>query len=136
MQRRLGGMHHLNEMIRSIVMNKEQIKTTVYYNVNAEIIASEHISRFLILSQLKDAIMRGADICEIEDDIDSYLDMKTPDCITNGFMLKTVFPNIEVQEIYGTFNKELIGYRTFIGGRSQDYYLDWWNAPYSENLIG
>ena len=51
--------------------------------------------------------------------------------MTKEEMIKAMFPNAEIIEIKGSFNKDLLGYRTWLGGRSQDYYLDWWNAPYS-----
>ena len=55
-----------------------------------------------------------------------------PENATNGDMIRALFPNAEIEEIRGSFDKEkLLGYRTWLGGRSQDYPLDWWNAPYS-----
>lgn len=54
-----------------------------------------------------------------------------PDNATNGDMIKVMFPDVVVQKIMGSFDKDkLLGYRTWLGGRSQDYLLDWWNAPY------
>jgi len=50
---------------------------------------------------------------------------------TNGDIIKAMFPNAEIIEIRGSFNKDLLGYRTWLGGHSQDYFLDWWNTPYS-----
>lgn len=50
---------------------------------------------------------------------------------TNGDIIKAMFPNAEITEIRGSFDKDkLLGYRTWLSGRSQDYLLDWWNAPY------
>ena len=57
--------------------------------------------------------------------------IKIPENATNGDMIKIMFPNAEIKEIKGSFNKELLGYRTWLGGRSQDYLLNWWSAPYS-----
>ena len=50
---------------------------------------------------------------------------------TNGDIIKAMFPNVEIEEITGSFDKDkILGYRTWLGGHSQDYFLDWWNAPY------
>lgn len=50
---------------------------------------------------------------------------------TNGDVIKTMFPDAEIREIMGSFDKaKLLGYRVWLGGRSQDYLLDWWNAPF------
>ena len=52
-------------------------------------------------------------------------------------MIKAMFPNAEIKEIMGEFDKDkLLGYRTWFGGRSQDYLLDWWNAPYNAENDG
>ncbi len=57
--------------------------------------------------------------------------IKIPKNATNGDMIQILFPNVEITEIMGSFDKDkLLGYRTWLGGRSQDYFLDWWNAPY------
>ena len=53
-----------------------------------------------------------------------------PKNATNGDMIKTMFPDAEIKEIRGTFEGKLLGYRTWLGGRSQDFLLDWWNAPF------
>ena len=51
--------------------------------------------------------------------------------LTNGDMIKAMFPDAEIKEIRGTFEgNNLLGYRTYLGGRSQDFLLDWWNAPF------
>jgi len=56
-----------------------------------------------------------------------------PEGATNGDMIKIMFPDAEIQPIMGYFDKdELLGYRAYLGGRSQDYLLDWWNAPYKK----
>lgn len=58
-----------------------------------------------------------------------------PDNATNGDMIKAMFPEVEVQEIMGWFDKDkVLGYRTWLGGRSQDYLFDWWNAPYKKEV--
>lgn len=50
---------------------------------------------------------------------------------TNGDIIKAMFPNVEIEEITGSFDKDkILGYRTWLGGHSQDYFLDWWDAPY------
>lgn len=54
-----------------------------------------------------------------------------PEGTTNGDIIKAIFPNAEIKEIMGSFdNDKLLGYRTLLGGRSQDYFLDWWNESY------
>ena len=56
------------------------------------------------------------------------------DGATNGDMIKAIFPNVEIEEITGSFDKDkILGYRTWLGGRSQDYFLDWWNAQYKRD---
>lgn len=63
----------------------------------------------------------------------SELKIELPKNATNGDMIKTIFPNAEIKEIRGSFDKnKLLGYRTWLDGHSQDYFLDWWNAPYKE----
>ena len=49
---------------------------------------------------------------------------------TNGDMIKAMFPDAEIKEIRGTFEGNLLGYRIWLGGRSQDFLLDWWNEPF------
>ena len=52
---------------------------------------------------------------------------------TNGEVIQAVFPNAEIKEIKGSFDKnKLLGYRIWLGGRSQDFTLDFWNAPYQK----
>ena len=74
-------------------------------------------------------------VIKVDDCIDDY-DIHNASIVskntTNGDMIKAMFPNAEIKEIRGSFDKDkLLGYRTWLGGRSQDYLLDWWNAPYS-----
>lgn len=62
-----------------------------------------------------------------------------PKDATNGDIIKTMFPNVEIEELIGSFEPvkhKLLGYRTWLGGRSQDYCLDWWNAPYKADKEG
>ena len=54
-----------------------------------------------------------------------------PKNATNGDMIKAIFQDAEIKEIRGTFEGNLLGYRTYLGGRSQDFLLDWWNAPFN-----
>lgn len=86
--------------------------------------------------------MKGTDmeeIIKVDDCVENIGDYNipihkaiiVPKNATNGDMIKIMFPNAEIKEIKGSFNKELLGYRTWLGGRSQDYLLNWWNAPYS-----
>ena len=57
--------------------------------------------------------------------------IEIPKNATNGDMIKAMFPDAEIKEIRGTFEgNNLLGYRTYLGGRSQDFLLDWWNAPF------
>ena len=56
--------------------------------------------------------------------------IEIPKNATNGDMIKAMFPDSEIKEIRGTFKGDLLGYRTYLGGRSQDFLLDWWNAPF------
>lgn len=56
--------------------------------------------------------------------------IEIPDGTTNGDMIKVMFPDAEIKEIRGTFEGNLLGYRTWLGGRSQDFLLDWWNEPF------
>lgn len=56
--------------------------------------------------------------------------IEIPDGATNGYMLKSIFPDAEIEEIIGTFDDHLLGYRVWLGGRSQDFLLDWWNEPF------
>lgn len=53
--------------------------------------------------------------------------IEIPKNATNGDMIKVMFPDAEIKEIRGTFEGNLLGYRTWLGGRSQDFLLDWWN---------
>lgn len=52
--------------------------------------------------------------------------------MTNGDMIKAMFPDADVQEVRGHFEGHLLGYAVWLGGRSQDFLLDWWNAPYKK----
>lgn len=56
--------------------------------------------------------------------------IEIPKNATNGDMIKAMFPDAEIKEIRGTFEGNLLGYRTWLGGRSQDFLLDWWNEPF------
>lgn len=53
-----------------------------------------------------------------------------PKNATNGDMIKAMFPDAEITQIRGTFKGDLLGYRTWLGGHSQDFLLDWWNSPF------
>ena len=56
--------------------------------------------------------------------------IELPKNATNGDMIKAIFPDAEIKEIRGTLDGRLLGYRTWLGGRSQDFLIDWWNAPF------
>lgn len=61
--------------------------------------------------------------------------IEIPDNVTNGDVVKLMFPDAEIQPIMGYFVKDLLlGYRVYLGGRSQDYLLDWWNTPYKKEV--
>lgn len=52
--------------------------------------------------------------------------------VTNGDVIKSMFIGVEIEGIRGSIDKDkLLGYRTWLGGRSQDFLIDWWNAPYT-----
>lgn len=56
--------------------------------------------------------------------------------MSNGEIIQMLFPDVEIKEITGSFDKDkLLGYRTWLGGHSQDYSLDWWDAPYKAESI-
>lgn len=56
-----------------------------------------------------------------------------PDGMTNGEVIQALFPGAEIKEIGGSFDKnKLLGYRIWLGGRPQDFTLDFWNAPYQK----
>lgn len=68
-------------------------------------------------------------VIKVDDCIDDY-DIHNVSIVskntTNGDMIKAMFPNAEIKEIRGSFDKDkLLRYRTWLGGRSQDYLLDW-----------
>ena len=56
--------------------------------------------------------------------------IEIPKNATNGDMIKAMFPDSEIKEIRGTFKGDLLGYRTWLGGCSRDFLLDWWNEPF------
>lgn len=62
--------------------------------------------------------------------------IEIPEGATNGDVIKILFPNVEVQQLRGSYDKnKLLGYRTWLGYRSQDFLLNWWNAPFNiENV--
>ncbi len=49
---------------------------------------------------------------------------------TNGDMLKRTFPDATVREVRDRFDGKLLGYRMRLGGRTHDFWSEWWNAPY------
>lgn len=82
--------------------------------------------------------MSESDHCEMIGRLNSAQTINAiiiPDNATNGDVVKLMFPDAEIQPIMGYFDKdELLGYRVYLGGRSQDYLLDWWNAPYKKEV--
>ena len=59
--------------------------------------------------------------------------IEIPKNATNGDMIKTMFPDAKIKEIRGTFEGNLLGYRTWLGDLSQDFLLDWWNEPFKRD---
>ena len=72
------------------------------------------------------------DVVELKIDPKIIADgIRIPEELSNGRTLEIMFPDAKTQEIYGSFDKTaLLGYRTWLGGRSQDFLRDWWEAPY------
>lgn len=56
--------------------------------------------------------------------------IEIPENATNGDMIKRMFPDVVVREVRDRFDGNLLGYRTSLGGRSRDFWPEWWNAPY------
>ena len=54
--------------------------------------------------------------------------IEIPNGATNGDMIKTIFPNIEIEGIGG----EIKCIATQIGFGTSYFALDWWNAPYKK----
>lgn len=68
---------------------------------------------------------------EMLEDASAVTAIPVPDGATNGDVIKIMFPDAEVTQIRGSFRSdELLGYRVWLGGRSQDYLLEWWNEPF------
>lgn len=56
----------------------------------------------------------------------SYIEI--PKVVTNGEMIKIIFPNIEIEGIEGDAIKSIA---VHIGFGTSYFALDWWNAPYN-----
>ena len=54
--------------------------------------------------------------------------IEIPNEVTNGDMIKTIFPYIEIEGIGG----EIKCSATKIGFGTSYFALDWWNAPYKK----
>ena len=67
---------------------------------------------------------------KMEDKDEEVNTIEIPKNATNGDMIKAMFPDAEIKEIRGTFKGDLLGYRIWLGGRSRDFLLDWWNELY------
>ena len=76
--------------------------------------------------------MRYCPYCskKMEDKDKEVNTIEIPKNATNGDMIKAMFPDSEIKEIRGTFKGDLLGYRTWLGGCSRDFLLDWWNEPF------
>lgn len=99
-------------------MNKEELIRTLKY--------TEKKHRNDIINTFDtDISMMCSDVLKVLENC-----IEIPDRATNGNMIKAMFPDAEIKEIRGTLDSSLLGYRTWLGGRSQDFLLDWWNAPY------
>ena len=55
--------------------------------------------------------------------------IEIPNGATNGDIIKTMFPNIEIEGIGG----EIKCIATQIGFGTSYFSLDWWNAPYKKS---
>ena len=77
--------------------------------------ANEHRQLAEWLKELKQ--LRKQEPCE---------DIEIPNGATNGDMIKTMFPNIEIEGIGG----EIKCIAVQIGFGTSYFALDWWNAPY------
>jgi len=51
-----------------------------------------------------------------------------PEGATNGEMLKSMFPNVEIEGIWGLEGLQCVA--VSIGLGTSYFALDWWNAPY------
>ena len=58
--------------------------------------------------------------------------IEIPNGATNGDMIKTMFPYIEIEGIGG----EIKCIAAQIGFGTSYFALDWWNAPYKKDCIG
>jgi len=56
--------------------------------------------------------------------------IEIPENATNGDMIKKMFPDAVVREVRDRFDGSLLGYRMSLGGHTQDFWPEWWNAPY------
>ena len=63
---------------------------------------------------------------EIVDNAPTVDAIEIPKNVTNGDMIKTIFPNIEIEGIGG----EIKCIAAQIGFGTSYFALDWWNAPY------
>ena len=52
---------------------------------------------------------------------------------TNGQVFQRTFPDVKVKKVYDHSDPDkLLGYRMWLGGRSQDFLAEWWDAPYDQ----
>ena len=78
--------------------------------------AKEHRQLAEWLKELKQ--LREQELCE---------DIEIPNGATNGDMIKTMFPNIEIEGIGGEI-------KCIAAQNGTSYFaLDWWNAPYKKS---
>ena len=78
--------------------------------------AKEHRQLAEWLKELKQ--LREQELCE---------DIEIPNGATNGDMIKTMFPNIEIEGIGGEI-------KCIATKNGTSYFaLDWWNAPYKKS---
>jgi len=55
-----------------------------------------------------------------------------PDKLTNGDMIKAMFPNIEIEGIGGLEGLQCVA--VSIGLGTSYFSLDWWNSPYKKEV--
>ena len=55
--------------------------------------------------------------------------------LTNGDVVKAMFPNAEIEEIRSCVDKDkLLGYKIWLDGHYHEYHLDWWNDEHNGGL--
>lgn len=127
-------------------MTREEYEKSLNYVVNGEQQSCEDkgMTREEALTLWLPVIKMGVkDMSECNEALDmaiNALEQKSeqsridlPESATNGDVIKAMFPDVEITELFGIYDEDrLYGYSTWFGGQPQDFFLDWWNAPYKE----